>query len=156
MSELTIRPEEGEADRAFIRGLNGRLTGVIDAPTHSRDEVFSFQDRFTASACDVDAGDGATFVAVGEDGQRLGYVNVREGTDEIADERCGYIALLAVAAEAEGKGVGQMLLQEAARWTSQKGLHRLALDVFASNDRGRDFYQRAGFAPETLRMIKRL
>ena len=156
MSALTIRPEGDEADRAFIRGLNGRLTGVIDAPAHSRDDVLAFQDRFTVSAFDADEENGATFLAVDEDGRRLGYVNVREGLDDIANESCGYIALLAVTAEAEGKGVGQSLLQEAARWTAEKGFRRLALDVFASNDRAQHFYQRAGFAAETIRMIKRL
>ena len=69
---FTVRPEQDEADRVFTRGLNARLCGVIDAPTHSRKEVETFQERFTASAwVDVKV-DGATFVAVSEHGQRLG------------------------------------------------------------------------------------
>lgn len=156
MSEFTIRPKEGEADRAFIHGLNARLSGVIEAPTHSKEEVVAFQDRFTASAWGHDAEDSATFIAVGKDGQRLGYVSVRGSADEIANERCGYIALLAVAEEAEGEGVGQFLLQEAEKWTRQMGFRRLSLDVFASNLRGQRFYERAGFRPETIRVIKQL
>ena len=99
---FTVRPEEDEADRAFILGLNGRLCGVIDAPTHSKDEVETFQDRFTASAWADHQVNAATFVAIGMDSQRLGYVHIREGTDEIAGEGCAYIALLAVIADAEG------------------------------------------------------
>ncbi|GAA0652320.1 GNAT family N-acetyltransferase [Brevundimonas lenta] len=153
---FTVRPEEDEADRAFIRGLNPRLCGVIDAPTHSREEIEAFQDRFTATAWADDKTGGATFIAVASNGQRLGYVNVREGADEIADERCAYIALLAVVAEAEGKGVGQALLHAAERWSKDMGFSRVALDVFASNHRGQRFYETAGFRPETLRVIKRL
>jgi GNAT superfamily N-acetyltransferase len=153
---FTVRPEEDEADRAFIRGLNLRLSGVINAPAHSKEEIVAFQDRFTDSAWADDKADAATFVAVGKDGRRLGYVNVRESTDEIADERCGYVALLAVVAEAEGKGVGQSLLHAAERWSKDMGFSRVALDVFASNDRGRRFYETAGFRPETIRVIKRL
>lgn len=156
LSEFIVRPEKDEADRSFIRGLNARLSGVIEAPTHSKDEVVAFQDRFTASAWATDAIEGATFVATGRDGQRLGYVNVRESQDEIANETCGYIALLAVVSEAEGEGVGQALLQEAEKWAGEKGFSRLSLDVFASNLRGQRFYEKLGFRPETVRLIKRL
>lgn len=153
---FTVRPEQDEADRVFIRGLNARLCSVIDAPTHSRKEVETFQDRFTASAWADEKVDGATFVAVSEHGQRLGYVNVRESADDIADERCGYIALLAVAEEAESEGVGQSLLRAAEKWSKDMGFSRVALDVFASNSRGQRFYETAGFRPETLRVVKRL
>ena len=156
MLEFSIRPEEGEADRAFMRGLNARLTSVIDAPTHSNDSVVAFQERFTASAWGSDTGESATFVAIKKDGQRLGYVNVRGSIDEIADERCGYVALLAVVAEAEGEGVGQSLLRQAEKWTKEMGFRRLSLDVFASNHRGQRFYEEAGFRPETIRLVKRL
>lgn len=153
---LTIRPPSDAGDRDFIRDLNARLTGVIEAPAHSREEVVSFQERFTASAWEGEAGDSATFIAAGEDGERLGYINVRGSTDEIADERCGYVALLAVAAHSEGEGVGQSLMKAAETWSRQMGFRRLALDVFASNHRGLRFYEKAGFRPETIRVIKQL
>lgn len=156
MPEFTIRLEDGDTDHAFITALNARLSGVIDAPTHSKEEVEAFQYRFTATAWEVEAAAGATFVAVGKDGQRVGYVNVRESMDEIANEKCGYIALLAVVDEAEGEGVGQALLMEAERWTRQKGFRRLSLDVFASNLRGRRFYEKAGYRLEIIRVIKQL
>jgi GNAT superfamily N-acetyltransferase len=156
VSEFIIRRNEDEADRAFIHGLNIRLSAVIEAPTHSREEVVAFQERFTASAWECAAGDSATFVAVGKDGRRLGYVNVRSSADEIANEKCGYIALLAVEADAEGEGVGQSLLQEAERWARERGFRRISLDVFASNQRGQRFYEEAGFQPETIRLIKPL
>lgn len=155
--QFTIRPASYESDREFMRGLDVRLTDVIDAPTHSKEEVVAFQQRFTASAWEHGTKESATFVAVREDGQPLGYVNVRGSADEIADERCGYIALLAVVAGAEGGGgVGQSLLAEAEEWTRQMGYRRVSLDVFASNHRGQRFYEKAGFRPETIRMIKQL
>lgn len=156
VSEFIIRQEQDEWDRVFICEMNARLSGVIDAPAHSREEVAAFQDRFTASSWEPAAGDSATFVAVRHDGQRLGYVNVRESADEIANERCGYIALLAVVADAEGQGVGQALVEVAQRWTSEMGFSRLALDVFVSNLRGLRFYEAAGFQPETIRLIKQI
>ena len=156
MTEFRIRLECDEDDRTFIRQMNECLSSVINAPTHSNDEVRAFQDRFTESSCNADARVSATFMAVDNYGQRLGYVNVREGMDDIANEPCGYIALLAVVAEAEGKGVGQALLQTAERWTREMGFRRLSLDVFASNGRGQQFYEMAGFRPETVRLIKQV
>ena len=152
--DATHQPAPDQA--AVVVEAGPTMTAVIDAPTHSREQVGAFQDRFTATVWAADKAGGATFIAVARDGQRLGYVNVREGADEIADERCAYIALLAVTPEAEGRGVGQSLLHAAERWSKDMGFSRVALDVFASNNRGQRFYETAGFRPETLRVIKRL
>jgi ribosomal protein S18 acetylase RimI-like enzyme len=153
---FSIRTEETEGDREFIEGLNARLTEVIEAPAHSKSDVAMFQTNFTTTSWDSDIGENATFIAVKECGERIGYVNVREGMDEIAGEKCGYIALLAVIPEAEGLGVARSLVNEAEQWAKQLGYSRLALDVFASNDRGLRFYEKAGFQRETIRVIKQI
>ena len=154
--EFTIRPANEETDGDFVQGLNARLVDVIHAPTHGSDEVADFQDRFTSSAWNKEPGNSVTFVAIAESGDKLGYVNVRETDDEIANEKCGYIALLAIVQEAESKGVAQSLMSAAANWAKEMGYSRLALDVFASNQRGRRFYEKEGFQTETMRIVKRL
>jgi len=153
---FTIRPEDGGIDRAFMRKLNARLVAVSEAPAHSEKEVIAFQDRFTASAWESSNENNTTLVAIDEGGQQLGYINIRDTKDEIANEKCGYIALLAVKVEAEGKGIAKALVSEAENWARKKGFHRLSLDVFASNHRGQNFYKEIGFQPETIRVIKRL
>ena len=153
---FSIRAEESESDRLFIEGLNSRLADVIEAPAHSKKDVKLFQKRFTATSWDSDIGDSAIFIATEESGDRSGYVNVREGLDDIANEKCGYIALLAVKPEAEGKGVARALVGEAECWAKQMGYGRLALDVFTSNERGLQFYENAGFQHETIRVIKQI
>lgn len=153
---FSIRTFLDEADRGFIERLNCRLTEVIEAPAHSRREIELFQSRFTATSWDGDTGHQETFVAIDEHGKKVGYVNVREGIDEIAGAKCGYIALLAVEPEAEGQGVAQSLVNKAEQWAKQVGYARLALDVFASNGRGLRFYEKAGFQQEAIRVIKQL
>lgn len=153
---FSIRLECDPEDRRFIEGLNPRLTEVISAPTHTSSDVRSFQEAFTATAWEANGAKSATFLAIGETGNRIGYVNVREGSDDVLGEACGYIALLAVEREHEGKGVAQSLVKQAERWAKEMGFSRLALDVFASNDHALKFYERAGFQPETVRVIKRL
>ncbi len=154
--DFLIRPSNGDTDIAFIERLNTRLIGVIDAPAHTESQVRLFQEGFTASSWNADIANNATFIAVNDEGEPIGYVNIREGADEIAGEKCGYIALLAVVPEAEGQGVAQSLVSEAERWAQQLGYTRLALDVFASNERGLRFYDKIGFKRETIRVIKRI
>ncbi|MFC3711060.1 GNAT family N-acetyltransferase [Sphingoaurantiacus capsulatus] len=153
---FSIRPERDEQDRRFMESLNPRLTDVIEAPTHSASEVKAFQQAFTATAWAAETAKSATFLAVDEADNRIGYINVREGSDDVLGERCGYIALLAVAHEFEGHGVATSLVREAERWAREMGFSRLALDVFASNEHAFRFYKQAGFQPETVRVIKRL
>lgn len=155
-SLFSIRLESDLQDRAFIEKLNSRLTEVIDAPTHTADEVRSFQDLFTATAWDGKTGKNATFIAIDDDGNKVDYVNVREGTDDVLGEPCGYIALLAVKSSHESRGIARALIQRAEEWAAEVGFDRVALDVFASNDRALKFYERAGFEAETIRVVKRL
>src|SRR3546814_2742148 len=75
-------------------------------------EIESFQKAFAATAGELDGGKGATFLAVEETGNRIGYVHVREGSDEVLEEACGYIALLAVEQEHEGRGVAKALVEQ--------------------------------------------
>ncbi len=153
---ISIRIADSEIDRAFIEALNLRLIEVIDAPAHSKDEVELFQHGFTATAWSDNIGRNATFLAVRESGERLGYLHIREGFDEIAKEKCGYIALLAVAPNAEGQGVSHVLIKQAESWARNQGFSRVALDVFASNHRGLRFYEKSGYLPETIRVIKNI
>lgn len=153
---FSIRPECSPEDRAFIESLNPRLAHVINAPTHSCDEVRNFQALFTATAWDHKEKNNAMFVAVSSGGEKIGYINIREGTDDILAEPMGYIALLAIKKNYEGKGVARALIKTAQSWAKDSGYKRVYLDVFASNTRALEFYKREGFEAETLRMVRRV
>lgn len=152
---VITRPARDQADSDFIRLLDERLVRVFRAPAHSPQEVAAFQARFTAAALTT-TDTACTIIALTEDGRRLGYINARMTIDEISLEPSAYIALLAVAREAEGHGVAQALMKDAEAWARGEGATRFFLDVIAGNERGRAFYARAGFAEESLRLVKRL
>ncbi len=61
-----------------------------------------------------------------------------------------------MAAEAEGQGVGRVLLEAAEDWAREQKLQMLSLNVFAGNARARHVYERLGYTPETLRYVKPL
>lgn len=152
---IEIRPARGREDRAFMLGLIERLAGVISVPHHDRDRILSFQAQFTSKAIGS-AGEHTITVLAVEGGTRLGFLHAEPGTDGISGEPCGYVTLLAVTAEAEGRGIARRLVEAAEDWARAAGYRLLSLDVFASNDRGRAFYDRLGFVPETTRLVKAL
>ena len=85
------------------------------------------------------------------DDERFGVVGVlllETRRDYFTDEPHGHVAILAVAREAEGQGVGRELLETAEKWGRAQGFRRLTLAVFAENRRAREFYPRQGWRLE--------
>lgn len=67
--------------------------------------------------------------------------------DEVPADDC-YVRALAVAPGHRGAGIGSALLVAAEGRARESGCRRLALDVFAGNDRGRALYRRFGLVEE--------
>jgi ribosomal protein S18 acetylase RimI-like enzyme len=66
----------------------------------------------------------------------------------------GYIANLAIAKEAEGKGVGKVLMQAAEVWAKARGYRDLSLYVFGTNNHARAFYEKLGYDKDSLELTK--
>ena len=64
--------------------------------------------------------------------------------------------MIAVTKEAEGRGVGRALMDEAEAWARERGHRGVTLSVFAGNGRAQALYERVGYSVEMHRMIKRL
>ena len=146
---IVIRPAN-PADRAFLDSLDDRLIGEAVVPDVTRDGIVAFQANFTKNALDGGKPGASTLIAVDRAGQPLGYIHLEPEKDFLTGGTCGYISILAVRAEAEGRGVAKRLLEAAERWAAEGGYPYLRLDVFASNATARRFYARRGFAEESL------
>ncbi len=66
----------------------------------------------------------------------------------------GDIANLAVAKEAEGKGVGKALMGSAEAWSKERGYRYLSLYVFGTNRHARAFYEKLGYGEDRLELTK--
>ncbi len=77
-------------------------------------------------------------------------------TDYFTRERHGHLAILIVASDMEGQGVGRALLDAVDHWCSIRHYRLLTLNVFAANVRARQVYERAGFRPDTVRYVKEI
>ena len=86
----------------------------------------------------------------------VGAAYVERAVDYFTEESYGHLSVLAVAAEAEGRGVGRALLAAVDRWAVEQGDRFVTLNVFATNARAAAVYERAGYRPDTVRYLKEL
>ncbi len=73
-----------------------------------------------------------------------------------ATERAVFIKDLAVTADAEGRGVGQFLMDAIEQWGRAKGAVEIMLKTSWYNTRARNFYERAGFQADHVVLVRRL
>ena len=159
---MTIRPAQ-PADRDFVLALADRLVS-FDVPVFRSKEEFADGDRralaawfnrlpddSSAEARRAEA-DEALFIAE-LDGHRAGCAYLVTLVDFFTERPHAHLSVLAVTAEAEGRGVGSALLDYCQAWARQRGSDHLTLNALVTNARARGFYERRGFAGEYLRYL---
>ena len=154
MLTLAIRPA-AQADRAAILSLADRLA-AFGPTSRPASEVAQRERRALADAL---SGMPAGSLLLKAEHEKLGLVGVLlldRRRDYFTDEEHGHIAILAVAREAEGQGVGRALLAAAGDWGRGEGFRRLTLSVFTENRRAREFYERQGWRAELETWYKTL
>jgi len=130
--EISVRPA-GDADRRSLALLFAAVAeerdGIAAEPPIDVDEL--------ATSWKIDG----TLVALAEDAI-VGELRVDPtwmGFGEIG---------MMVAADWRGLGVGTALVAAAIEWARSRGLHKLALSVFAHNDAAIGLYRKFGFVEE--------
>jgi RimJ/RimL family protein N-acetyltransferase len=151
-----IRPARAQ-DREFILRLTPRLTeGFPLPPWRTSEEVVRAEAAALASALDQPMEESPILVAQRPDGELGGFVFVVRQVDYFRQQPHAHVSILTVDAEVEGQGAGRALLEAAEAWARTRGMDMITLHVFAGNQRARAVYERLGYAPETLRYVKRL
>lgn len=153
-TSIVIRKAQ-PTDRNNIMALSPQLSEVAELSWHSDEAVSKFQDDYIAQMLDHDTDKKLTLIA--EDrGEFQGFIHACERRDDISNEVCGTIPLLAVSPTAQGRGIGKLLIDAAEEWSRAEGHRLLHLEVFANNENAQSFYRKQGFLAETLVMIKPL
>lgn len=148
-----VRPARDD-DRGFIVGLVPRLRAFGPPPLRPTDALDRAERAALERALENRRDDQLLVVAEGENGAPLGVALAEVVRDYFTDEDHAHLAIIAVAAEAEGQGAGRALLDAVEGWSRGLGHRFVTLNVFAGNARARDVYERAGYAPDTLRYVK--
>jgi GNAT superfamily N-acetyltransferase len=152
---IVIRPAT-PADRPFLDSLDVRLIAEAEVRDVTRDGIVAFQANYTRAALDDAKPGAATLIACDGADRPLGYIHLEPEEDFLTGRTCGYISILAVRAEAEGRGIAKHLLEAAEHWAADAGYPFLRLDVFASNSTARRFYAGRGFVEESLSLRRKV
>jgi GNAT superfamily N-acetyltransferase len=101
-----------------------------------------------------------TLLAIDDDGSLAGYlvVTVHEPNPLASSGvvRTGTIDELFVDANHRGTGAGKLLLDAAFDWLIKQGAERAEVGAYAWNTAGIAFYEREGFKPWTITLMKHL
>lgn len=90
------------------------------------------------------------------DGRIAGFTISTLRPEPLSLEPSAHLEAIAVASEAEGRGIGRSLLQSAELNARKHGAQSMTLHVIATNTRARSLYERSGYNGELLRYIKPL
>ena len=142
------------ADRDAVIALVPRLRAFGDVPLRTTDALDRAERETLETALQEPKADAVLLVADLDDVGVAGVAYVHTATDYFTREAHGHLSIIAVAESGEGRGIGRALLAAAEAWSEARGYRFITLNVFAANARARSFYERAGFAPDTLRYYK--
>lgn len=148
---LTIRSAVA-ADREFVLAMADRLVSFEVPSFRTKDELAEGDRRALAEWFREPKASEALFVAE-LDGQLAGCAYLVTLVDYFNDRPHAHLSVLAVAAEAEGKGVGSALLDRSEAWARERGSDRLTLSALVTNSRARGLYERRGFSGEYIRYV---
>lgn len=151
--ELRIRPAAPE-DASWLLPMSSRLHDFGPPPFRPREQMDRAVADDIGSTLETASEAAAVFVVEDPLGAALGFVHVRTLQDYFTAEAHGHVSDLVVAEGAEGRGAGRALMAAAEAWSMSRGHRLLTLNVFDENRRARALYERLGYRPDTIRMVK--
>jgi ribosomal protein S18 acetylase RimI-like enzyme len=94
-------------------------------------------------------------VAVAEDGAEVVGMAFAESRtpSRFSDERSLEISGVIVRAERRREGIGRLLVQEAVRFASERGLRWVSLRTFGPNAEAMDFWESLGFSARVVELV---
>ena len=73
----------------------------------------------------------------------------------IAADGSGEVDSLYVSPSHRGRGVGHAMMTRTMEWFDGEGVRTVTLDVIDGNDAAIRFYERFGFVPRTVRLVRK-
>ncbi len=154
-SNIQVRPA-AISDKEFIISLLPRLEEFGPPPWRDGPQMLATDIQVLKDTLMNPDPGAAIFIAEDDQGTALGFIHLQTGKDYYYQEAHGHIANIIVAPEAEGRGIGRVLLEQGEQWARAQGFRWLTLSVFAQNLRARELYQRHGYGEDIMRYVKEL
>jgi ribosomal protein S18 acetylase RimI-like enzyme len=150
-----IRPARPN-DEPFLIALTRRLTEFPVPWWRTPAQVEAADHRLLRETLHAPSAETSVLVAEEPRGTPVGFVLTSTRQDYFTNEPHAHVEVLSVEPEAEGRGVGRLLMEAAEAWARERGYRRITLNVFAANDRAQGMYRHLGYESETVRYHKQL
>ena len=111
-----------------------------------------FDTRLRQGSGEAGSDDEAMYIAE-LDGRPAGCAYLVTLVDYFNERPHAHLSVLAVSADAEGRGVGAALLDQSVAWAKERRSDRLTLSALVTNNRARALYERKGFGGEYIRYV---
>jgi ribosomal protein S18 acetylase RimI-like enzyme len=148
-----IRPASPD-DAPAIHVLLPRLAAFGPPPPRRPDELWAGDAELLTAWASGRAPDVRVHVALDATGTIVGVAMTRLRPEPLSHAPSAHLEVLALAAHAEGQGLGRALVDAAEATARDEGATSMTLHVFAVNHRARALYARLGYTEEILRAIK--
>jgi len=155
--KITIRKSTRE-DIPFIGQHAYRLL-EFGPPAWRRQEhelMIKADIRHNTEAILSDNPDIEVFIAEDENDIPCGFLHMCMQTDYYTGERHAHITDIVVIKNAEGKGIGRLLMEKADDWAREKKARWITLNVFEENKHAMAHYEKAGYHKEWTKYLKEL
>ncbi|WP_088891783.1 GNAT family N-acetyltransferase [Leptolyngbya ohadii] len=86
----------------------------------------------------------------------LGCLWMGTAIDQIQGDRYPYIFLLYVHPDHRHQGIGTALMQKVEDWAKERGDRQVGLQVFVQNQAALRLYEKLGYQPQSIFMVKPL
>ena len=152
---LTLRPAT-PGDAAFLTLVTRRLGDFPVPAWRTAGEIAAADLRHMLPVLGHPAEDSLLLVAEQSPTEQVGCLFVTTEPDFFTGRPGAHIEVVAVMAEAEGRGVARRLMEAGEEWARQRGYDHVTLNVFLANARARSVYESLGYSAETVRYRKAL
>jgi len=85
-----------------------------------------------------------------------GYVTIKPAKPYLDHDRYAYVGFMFVRPQYRGLGLAQDILDHLTRWSKDRGLNEIRLEVYDENEPAVKAYTKAGFSKNLVEMRKRI
>lgn len=82
-----------------------------------------------------------------------GYIRIEKSKPQHHPDYYGYLGFMYVDGAHRGKGLNKQILEHLKSWAKEKGISKLILDVYATNESAINAYQKFGFESHMVEMM---
>lgn len=149
MNEIQIRQATPDDLDMLLEFEQGIIEAERPFDSTLREEKISYYDL------DAYIRDSNTEVVVAEcDGQLIGsgYGRVMEALPYLKHEKYTYLGFMYVHPGYRGKGVNKLIVDTLKKWSLERGITEIRLNVYSANEAAIKAYEKAGFARHIVNM----